>query len=109
MESILMLLALMGQKLLETMVTPLFLAIYTLLFALVAWQYKRLEDMSGKLLNTTRRSYLGAALVSTLLGLAGGLLGSVLLILVGIDLLSVGIIYLWIAALLLMFINQRFL
>ena len=109
MESILMLLALMGQKLLEIIVTPLFLGIYLLLFVLVAWQYKRLEDMSGKLLNTTRRSYLGAALVSTLLGLAGGLLGSVLLILVGIDLLSVGIIYLWIVALLLMFINQRFL
>ncbi|MGB4020462.1 MAG: PDZ domain-containing protein [Syntrophomonadaceae bacterium] len=109
MESILMLLALMGQKLLEIIVTPLFLGIYLLLFVLVAWQYKRLEDMSGKLLNTTRRSYLGAALVSTLLGLAGGLLGSVLLILVGIDLLSVGIIYLWIMALLLMFINQRFL
>ena len=109
MESILMLLALMGQKLLETMATPLFLGIYILLFALVAWQYKRLEDMSGRLLNTTRRSYLGAAVVSTLLGLAGGLLGSVLLVLVGIDLFSVGIIYLWIVALMLMFINQRFL
>jgi hypothetical protein len=109
MENIFMLLALMGQKLVEAMVSPLFLAIYLLLFALVTWQYKRLEDLSGKLPNTTRRSYIGAAVVSTFLGLAGGILGSILLVLVGIDLFSIGIMYLWIAALLLMFINPRFL
>lgn len=109
MENILTLLTLMGQKMTETMVSPLFMAIYLLLFALVIWQYRRLEDMSGKLLNTTRRSYIGAAVISTLLGLAGGILGSVLLVLVGIDLLSIGIVYLWIAAVLLMFINPRFL
>ncbi len=109
METIMLLLALMGQKLAETLTTPLFLAIYLLLFVLVAWQYKRLEDMSGRLLGMTQRSYLSAALVSTLLGLGGGFLASILLVLVGIDLLSVGIMQLWIAALLLMLINPRFL
>lgn len=109
METIMLLLALMGQKLAESFTTPLFLAIYLLLFVLVAWQYKRMEDMSGKLLGSARRSYLGAALVSTLLGLGGGCLASILLVLVGIDLLSIGIMYLWIVALLLMFINPRFL
>jgi len=109
METILMPLALMGQKLAETFTTPLFLAIYLLLFTIVAWQYKRVEDMSGKLLGTTQRSYLGAALVSTLLGLGGGCLASILLVLVGIDLLKVGIMQLWVVALLLMFINPRFL
>jgi hypothetical protein len=109
MEAILSLLMLMGQKLAETLVSPLFLAIYLLLFALVTWQYKRLEDMSGRLLNTTGRSYIGAAVISTLLGLAGGILGSILLVLVGIDLFSIGIMYLWVAALLLMMISPRFL
>lgn len=109
MDTILMLLALMGQKLAEIFTTPLFLAVYLLLFAIVAWQYKRLEDMSGKLLGTARRSYLSTALVSALLGLGGGFLASILLVIVGIDLLRIGILQLWVVALLLMFINPRFL
>lgn len=109
METIWLLLALMVQKLAETFTSPLFLAVYLLLFVIVAWQYKRLEDMSGRLLNTTRRSYLGAALTSTLLGLGGGCLASILLVIIGIDLLGIGIMYLWIVALLLMFVSPRFL
>lgn len=109
METILAVAALMAQKMLETLTTPIFLTIYLLLFAIVAWQYKRIEDMSGQLLNTTRRNFMGAAVMSTLLGLGGGILGSLLLVLVGIDLYRIGIMQLWILALLLMFINPRFL
>lgn len=108
METVAAILALMGQKMAETLTTPIFLAIYLLLFVIVAWQYKRIEDMSGRLLETTRRSFVGSAVASTFLGLAGGMLGSVLLVLVGIDLYRVGIMQMWVLALLLMLINPRF-
>lgn len=53
--------------------------------------------------------HLRATLVSVGLGLVGGIIGSFILILVGIDLTRVNIIPLWVIALLLMMINPRFL
>lgn len=99
----------MGQVFRDTFTSPLFITIYLLLLFIVCWQYRRLEDISHSLLNYSRQQYLQAALLSTVLGLLGGWLGSILLILIGIDLNHLGIMYLWVIAVLLMLVNPRFL
>lgn len=103
------LLWLMGRVIVETITSPFFLAVYLLLFVLVCWQYKRLENLSAKLTENRTGLYLASAIWSCLLGLVGGLAGSILLILLGINLNAIGLAYLWVIALLLMLINPRFL
>jgi len=108
LDLVLSILTLMGRVFWETLTSPSFLLIYLLLFLITNWQYKRLEDMSA----SPRRYHplhLRATLVSVLLGLLGGVMGSTILVLVGIDLSRVNILPLWITALLLMMISPRFL
>ncbi|MBC7075340.1 MAG: PDZ domain-containing protein [Syntrophomonadaceae bacterium] len=109
MDLFLPVLSMMGRIFLDTFTSPLFICIFLFLFAIVSWQYKRMEQVSQRLVNSGRSVYLFSALVSTLLGLLGGFLGSILLIFIGIDLADIGIAQLWITAILLMFINPRFL
>jgi hypothetical protein len=76
----------MGRMIVETITSPFFLAVYLLLFTLVCWQYKRLENLSAGLIGKQAGFYLGSAIRSSLLGILGGLTGSVLLIMLGINL-----------------------
>ncbi|MGI6452526.1 MAG: PDZ domain-containing protein [Syntrophomonadaceae bacterium] len=108
-EYIIPLLELVGRVVAETFTSSLFIFIYLILFIIILWQYKRLDDLSAKMIATEKRIFLGSAVVSTLLGLVGGLLGSAILIIVGIDLASIGIAYLWLIALVLMLFSPRFL
>ncbi len=98
-----------GRVLMETFTSPLFILLFLILFLIITWQYKRLENMSAKMVNINKNRYLRSAVVSSLLGVIGGIIGTVLLVLIGIDLSSIGIMQLWIIALLLMVINPRFL
>lgn len=109
MELLGTLLLMMGRVLLNIFTAPHLLLLYLLLFLLVAWQYRRLQNVSESLLLKPRGDYLKSAVFSTLLGVLGGILGSLLLVLVGTDLSDIGITYLWITALALMFIQPRFL
>ncbi|MDD3267961.1 MAG: PDZ domain-containing protein [Syntrophomonadaceae bacterium] len=109
MEQALEVLLLMGRVIMVTFTSPLFILLYLLLFGIVAWQYKRMEELSERLVGIRRRQYLRSALFSTLAGLLGGMLGSIVLVLVGIDLNNIGIMQLWVIAILLMLINPRFL
>lgn len=109
MEQAFEVLLMMGRVIMETFTSPLFILLYILLFAMVAWQYKRMEEMSARLVNIKRRQYLLSTVLSTLSGLLGGLLGSIVLVLVGIDLNNIGITQLWVIAILLMLVNPRFL
>ena len=109
MELFIAVLLLMGKVFLSTFTSPLFIITYLLLFFIVCWQYRRLEDITQTLMNYSRNQYLRSALLSTALGLLGGLLGSILLIFIGIDLGHLGIMYLWMIAVLLMLVNPRFL
>lgn len=102
-------LTLMGRVFVQTFTSPLFLSIYVGLVLLVIWQYKRLYRISENMVHIRMASYVKPALVSTLLGLVGAIAGSILLVFVGIDLGSIAILPLWLVALLLMFINPRFL
>lgn len=109
MELIIEVMLLMGQVFLNTFTSPLFIITYLFLFFIVCWQYRRLEDITQNLMDYSRNRYLQSALLSAALGLLGGLLGSILLIFIGVDLGHLGIMYLWVIAMLLMLINPRFL
>lgn len=109
MESIYFLLFMMGKVLLFAFSSPIFLGVYFLLFALIAWHYKKIETTAREITSSSNNSFILSAVYSAIIGLVGAFFGSILLILFGIDLYSVGIMYIWIIAILLMFINPRFL
>ncbi len=102
-------LLLMGRVMMETITSPFFISVYLLLFTIVCWQYKRMENISEKLIESNDRLFLRSAFLSSVVGIFGGCLGSMLLIIVGINLENIGFAYLWVLALLLMLINPRFL
>lgn len=108
MDLVLSILILMWRVLKDTFTSPSFLLIYFMLFLITNWQYKRLEDISARS-HSYHPFHLRAALVSVGLGLLGGVIGSIILVLVGIDLSRVNVVPLWIVALLLMMISPRFL
>ena len=109
MEFVWSILVEMGRVWMQTLTSTSFIFIYGLLLLLVTSQYRRLQTMSESILQGRRKMYLESALVSAGLGLFGGLLGSLLLVLLGVDLAGIAIIPLWVAAVLLMLIQPRFL
>lgn len=96
----------LGQVAKNAFTSPLFLVIYILLFILITWQYARLAKNVGLSLNN---SALATSLTSAFYGILGGVIGSFLLIITGIDLALIGMGYLWVAAVVLMLINPRYL
>lgn len=102
-------LSLMGEVIIDSFASPVFLVLYLLLLVLCGWQYRKIEKLSAALINTKGQVYIKTTVVSAILGLTGGLSGSVLLVFIGIDLQSVGIIYLWVIALALMLLSPRYL
>ncbi|MGE5391358.1 MAG: PDZ domain-containing protein [Deltaproteobacteria bacterium] len=108
MDLTLSIVTLMGRVFWDTLTSPSFIIIYCLLFLITNRQYKRLEEMSARS-GDHHPQHLRATLISVGLGLLGGLLGSLILVMVGIDLCRVNILPLWVAALILMMISPRFL
>jgi hypothetical protein len=109
MELFLTILGEMGRVLVINLTSSSFLFTYLLLVGLVAWQYRRLQTMSDIMGQASRYLYIRSALVSALLGIVGGAVGSILLVFLGIDLANIGISQLWIMALVLMLLQPRFL
>lgn len=99
----------LGRVLVNALTSPSFLFIYALLFVLVTIQYRRLQALSESNLQCNKNIYWLAALLSTLLGLLGGITGSIVLIILGVDLSGIAVGQLWLAAVLLMLIKPRFL
>lgn len=93
-----------GNNFLSALASPF----YWLLVVLIGWQYRRLTKISGEE-PVNRGDFLRPTLVSAGAGLVGGFLGSILAVLVGIDLAGMGLVYLFATALLLMLIHPRFL
>lgn len=75
---------------------------------LVAFIYKRTASAPQQIFDLPPEPVWSFVVMSTFFGLVGGLVGSLLIILVGISLGEVGISYLWLAAIFLMLIQQRF-
>lgn len=93
----------------DVFTSPFSLSIYLVLLCIIAWQYHRISHQSGNLSRSSWAASFKAALVSTIFGVAGGLIGSIVLLWAGVDLSRIAIIPLWIAALLLMIISPRLL
>ena len=99
------LVTLMVQSFLSLLFNWLFWAIVLL----VAMMYKRIAGTSRRLFNIPAEPLWPSVLMATVFGIAGGFIGSILLTIAGISVFEIGISYLWIAAVLLMLIQQRFL
>lgn len=82
---------------------------FWLIVLLVGFQYRRMARMSRQLFDLPEGPIWPSVLIVTLFGMAGGLLGSLLIIFTGISVLEIGINYLWLTAIALMLIQQRFL
>ncbi len=75
----------------------------------VAIQYRRIARMRESLFGIRGNTVLKDTATATLYGIIGGAVGSLLLVLTGIDINRLGIAYIWPLALFLMLINPRFL
>ncbi|MHB8170262.1 MAG: PDZ domain-containing protein [Thermincolia bacterium] len=75
----------------------------------VAFQYQRLAAQKARNFGLPRDPLVKPVLIATGYGILGGVLGSLLMLVVGISLAETGIEYLWPLAIMLMLINPRFL
>jgi len=93
-------------KMLTMFVHPIF----WLVVGLVGLQYKRMAAVKENMFGIQAGGGVWRDVaVATIFGLAGGVLGSVLMVVIGLTLTESGLMYLWPVAILLMLINARFL
>lgn len=88
---------------------PQILQLFLLVLAIVALQYYRIARVREKFFGLSPRGVWRDVWQATFFGLLGGLLASYLIVVVGLTLSGSGLMYLWPLALLLMFIDARFL
>jgi len=92
------------------MVTDLrYILIMALVFVLVHRQYTKILQYEQGFFRLKRINPLMETVTSLVYGIGGGMLATILFILLGVSVSDAGVAYLWLAALLLMFIDQRFL
>lgn len=91
----------MGRVWWQAISSPLFIALYIVIFLLISWSYGRRSPRDKW------REMLWPAVLSVLSGLCGGILGSTLLVVVGIDVHNISILALWLIALFLAMIHPR--
>jgi len=99
------LLVLMIQSFLSLLFNWLFWAIVLL----IAMMYKRIAQTSRRLFDIPAEPLWPSVLMATVFGIIGGFIGSILLTIAGISVFEIGISYLWITAVALMLVQQRFL
>ncbi len=83
--------------------------LFWVVLALVAVQYHRIARVRESLFGIRGNTVLKDTVTATVYGVVGGTVGSFLLVLTGINLIGLGITYIWPLALFLMLINPRFL
>ena len=92
------------------MVTDLrYILIMALVFVLVYRQYKKILQYEQGFLRLKRINPLMETVTSLVYGIGGGMLATMIFILLGVSISDAGVAYLWLAAILLMLIDQRFL
>ncbi|NLL20176.1 MAG: hypothetical protein GX263_00360, partial [Firmicutes bacterium] len=94
---------------LNTMVLSVCNPLFWLIVFIVFMQYRRSVYMEKKLFGRPINNVWLQTLYSVLYGVLGGFVGSIFLLLLGISLDSIGIAYIWPVAILLLFINPRYL
>ena len=76
---------------------------------MISLQFTRLNRLKEKMFNIKGEPIWQQVIQATGLGFAGGLAGSFIMVVMGVSLNNIGIGYLWLLALALMFINPRYL
>jgi len=82
--------------------------IFWVVMLIIWFQFRRMAKMKSELFNLPEESVLRPTIIATIYGVIGGIFGSFILVLVGVSVLEVGIQYLWMLAIAMMLINQRF-
>lgn len=88
---------------------PTYIMIFIVIFLMIYRQYKRIKIMEVKMFALTRSSPFKETILSLGYGILGGILASILFVILGITLSGTGIIVLWLVAILLAFIHPRLL
>ncbi|HKM42418.1 MAG TPA: PDZ domain-containing protein [Limnochordia bacterium] len=92
------------------MVTDLrYILIMAVVFVLVYRQYAKILQYEQGFFRLKRINPLMETVTSLVYGIGGGILATMLFLLLGVSVSDAGVAYLWLAALLLMLVNQRFL
>ncbi|MBA1334242.1 MAG: Cell division topological determinant MinJ [Firmicutes bacterium] len=92
------------KSIISVFINPLFWVVLFLVYS----QYKRSSRLEEKMLGKSKYSVKDRVVSSALTGLLGGIIGSAVMVVVGVTLDNTGIIYVWIIAILLMMINPRY-
>lgn len=82
--------------------------IFWLVVFIIWFQFRRMAKMKSEFFNVPEESVLRPTIIATAFGILGGVIGSFVLVFVGVSVLEVGIQYLWVLAILFMLIDQRF-
>lgn len=88
-----------------TLLSPIFWLVVLIVFV----QTKRMAKLKQQFFHLPKQSILPRTVMLLVFGLLGGAVGSVLLVLVGVSLDEIGLEWLWIFAVLLLLVRQRFL
>lgn len=99
----------MLQQVLGQIVMLLYSPVFWLAVAVVFLQARQRARQKQELFQLRREPLAAVVLATVAAGLAGGILASVLLVLLGITMERIGLQYLWLTALLLLLVRQRFL
>ena len=97
----------LGKIVLATMIQSI--PIFWIVVLLVYLQYRRAARMEQKLFGRIINPVGRQVLVSTGLGVIGGLLASLIMLLLGLSLTQIGLLFIWPVALLLLLIHPRYL
>nr|MBO2477449.1 PDZ domain-containing protein [Bacillota bacterium] len=84
------------------------LLLLAVVLLLVHWQYQRVANMERAVYGQPLTDPVRNTWVALLYGLVGGLLGTAAFVFLGISLVDVGVLYLWMVALVLMQLHPRF-
>lgn len=82
--------------------------IFWVVMLIIWFQFRRMAKMKSDFFNVPEESVIQPTITATAYGVIGGIIGSFILVVVGVSVLEVGIQYLWILAVIFMLIDQRF-
>lgn len=82
--------------------------IFWVVMLIIWFQFRRMAKMKSEFFNVPEESVIRPTITAMVYGIFGGIIGSFILVVVGISVLEVGIQYLWMLAILFMLVEQRF-
>ncbi len=96
------------KQLIYSFTDPVFTLLFLAVVTVVALQYRRMQREKQRIFKINYGQWWHDALLATAFGFIGGIIGSMLMVFVGLTLSGAGLGYLWPLAILLMLIDARF-